>query len=158
MTGLRQLVQKRAPVAMAAILVASLLGACAEPQSAGLWHCRAHSGPEPAELLDWQSDFGEDHPDVSCRVGEGIRAGWWRWHMLSADECRSVTVRPSATAELPEGQSRSRRDAREPIVLNVGDVVTGFTTEDSGESGLIAATSLGYCFLEYQGPEPPLGS
>ena len=144
-------------VAVSAFALSAVLGACADSQQGGLWHCRAHSGPEPAELLDWQSDLDEDHPDVSCRVGEGIRTGWWRWHALSADECRSVTVRPSATAELPEGQSRSRRNAREPIILNSGDVVTGFTTEDLEGSGSIAATSLGYCFLEYHGPDPPLG-
>ncbi|WP_419864852.1 hypothetical protein [Candidatus Poriferisodalis sp.] len=137
-------------------LAAALLGGCAEELGqGGLWECRAHSGPEPAELLDWRSDHDEPHPDVSCRVGVGIRAGWWHWHELSGHECRHVAVSASATAELPEGQSRSRRDAREPILLNAGDVVTGFTTEDSGATGYIAATSISQCFLEFVGTEPP---
>lgn len=142
-------------IAAAVLVLTAGLGGCAEQQQGGLWECRAHSGPEPAEALDWRSDFDEDHPDVSCRVGKGIRAGWWQWHGHSADECLHVAVSPSATAELPDGQARSRRDAREPIVLNEDDVVTGFTTEDSGSAGYIAATERPQCFLEFVGTEPP---
>lgn len=139
-------------------MVAILPGGCAEDVGqGGLWECRAHSGPEPVELLDWRTEHDKPHATVSCRVGVGIRAGWWQWHSFSSDGCRSVAVRPSATADLPDGQSRSRRDAREPIVLNDDDVVTGFTFADNGGSpeGVIAATTGPLCLLEFVGTEPP---
>ena len=65
---------------------------------------------------------------------------------------------PSATAEVPEGQTRSRRDARDPILLNDDDVVTGFTlAEEPGSAGgYIAGTTVPNCFLEYLGTEAPI--
>lgn len=155
-TGSRPLTKRWVHVLAAVALVASLLGGCAEDVGqGGLWECRAHSGPEPVELLDWRTEHDKPHADVSCRVGVGIRVGWWQWHSVSADQCRSVAVRPSATAELPDGQSRSRRDARKPILLNEDDIVTGFTTEDAGGARYIAATTRSLCSLEFVGTEPP---
>ena len=43
------------------------------------WACRAHSGPEPADRLDWEHTSDTPHPEVSCEVGVGILPGWWQW-------------------------------------------------------------------------------
>ncbi|WP_419553095.1 hypothetical protein [Candidatus Poriferisodalis sp.] len=130
-----------------------------EPESAGefegdtSWECRAHSGPEPVDLLDWRDEPGTQHPEVSCVVGEGILAGWWQWHELSATDCIFVVVDSGDEVDRHLHPSQSRRDAREPILLREGEIVEGYSESGNTGSSFTAGISHPSCFLEHIAPE-----
>lgn len=140
---------------LGAATLAAITGSCANDAA---YHvdaapgCRAHVGPEPAELLNWQTDYDRPHPAVSCVVGEGISAGWWQWHESSVPDCTYVAVLP---VDGPDEAVAlwSRRNAIEPVQLREGDVVVGYATVGVGNSGPISSTARAECFLEYIGPE-----
>ena len=113
------------------------------------WECRAHSGPEPADRLDWSADFGSSHPEVSCEVGVGIVAGWWQWAEQSSPECIYVVVDTGDELDQQLHRSQTRRDARSPILLSEGEIVQGYADTEDEYSGFTAATSYPVCFLEY---------
>ena len=115
--------------------------------------CYAHAGPEPADLLDWRTDFDEPHPEVSCVVGEGILAGWWQWHEFSASDCTYVAVLPVDGPDEDGNPFWPRRNAIEPVQLHEGDLVVGYATVGVGSSGPVTATASAACYLEFLGPE-----
>ncbi|WP_419946001.1 hypothetical protein [Candidatus Poriferisodalis sp.] len=142
--------------AIGAVVAMAVIGSCAtdaghhvdaEPG------CRAHAGPEPADLLDWQTDYDQPHPAVSCVVGDGILAGWWQWHEFSAPDCTYVAVLPVEGPDEDGDLFWSRRNAIEPVQLRAGDVVVGYATVGVGNSGPISSTARAECFLEHIGPE-----
>lgn len=142
--------------AVVAAVVMAIIGSCASDAGhhvdAGPG-CKAHAGPEPADLLDWRTDFDEPHPEVSCEVGEGILAGWWQWHEFSAPDCTYVAVLPIDGPDEDGNPFWSRRNAIEPMQLRQGDVVIGYATADVGNSGPISAIASAECFLEHLGTE-----
>lgn len=144
------------PAAIAVAFFATVSGACASDAGhhvdAGPG-CKAHAGPEPADSLDWRTNFDEPHPEVSCVVGEGIRAGWWQWHEFSGPDCTYVAVLPVGGPDEGGNSFWSRRNAIEPVQLREGDVVVGYATVGVGNSGPISATAKAQCFLEYLGTE-----
>lgn len=131
--------------------------------------CYAHSGPEPAELLDWRVKYSsaidssydysqggpqiQGHPEVSCEVGVGILAGWWQWHTMSSHDCAYLAVETADGAGPADDSDWSRLNPIEPILLSEGDVVVGYQTVGQDASRLIGATSHPECFLEYIDPE-----
>ncbi len=117
------------------------------------WRCKAHDGPEPADLLDWLDERGAPQPEVSCVVGEGILAGWWQWHELSATKCIYVAVDSGNKIDQYSHRSQSRRDATEPILLRAGEIVNGYSDTAGTDSSFIAGTSHPNCFLEHIAPE-----
>ena len=117
------------------------------------WACRAHSGPEPADRLDWEHTSDTPHPEVSCEVGDGILPGWWQWSEGSADDCIYVVVDSGDGLDQRRHQSRPRRDARSPILLSEGEIVLGYSDTEDEFSSYIAAISHPSCFLEHKAPE-----
>ena len=121
------------------------------------WQCRAHTGPEPVDRLDWRHVRYESSPEVSCVVGMGILPGWWQWHQFSAPSCIYVVVDTGDELDQALHPSQRRRDAREPIPLREGEIVKGYSDNGREFSRFIAATSHPECFLEHIAPEdqPP---
>lgn len=133
------------------------------------WPCYAHAGPEPAELLDWRVEFSsmtdysqggpqiQGHPEVSCEVGVGIRAGWWQWHRLSSPGCGHLAVERADGAGSASSADRSQRDPIEPVLLSEGEVVVGYELVVQGDARFMAGTSFPECFLEHIAleEEPP---
>ncbi|MYA27285.1 MAG: hypothetical protein F4091_03495 [Acidimicrobiales bacterium] len=163
MFGDSQPARRRLAITIAALTCATASAACATgsgyPASVGghdhggdgYLECQAHTGPEPAVLLDWRTDPDEPHPEVSCVVGTGIRAGWWQWHEFSASDCTYVAVLLADGVDDDGNPSWSRRNAIEPVQLREGDLVIGYATADVGNWGPISGTSRAECFLEYLG-------
>ena len=117
------------------------------------WECRAHTGPEPVDRLDWKHRSGTPHPEVSCKVGVGILPGWWQWSGYSAPDCIYVVVNTGGELSQTWHSGQDRRDARSPILLSEGEIVQGYSDSDEELDGFIAATSHPTCFLEHTAPE-----
>ena len=124
-----------------------------ESELSSNWECRAHSGPEPVDRLDWHGSFGSSQPEVSCEVGVGILAGWWQWTEQSSPECIYVAVDTGDELDQALHRSHTRRDARSPILLSEGEIVQGYSDSKDEYSGYTAATSYPVCFLEHIAPE-----
>ena len=113
------------------------------------WKCYAHDSPEPATELDWYVTTSEDHPDVSCVVGEGIAAGWWRWHDRWAG-CGFVVIQ---VADDPERLRLQRRDASEPILLTASESVAGYSDGEENFSPFTVSKTWPDCTLQLVEPE-----
>ena len=115
------------------------------------WKCYAHAqvGPEPATELDWQVSSFDDHPSVSCVVGEGIAAGWWRWQNPIGN-CRFLVVEDADD----RNHHRLRRiDASEPVELIAGESVRGYALSGDDHDPFRINTTMAECTLQYEGPD-----
>ena len=115
------------------------------------WMCHSHSntGPEPATELDWTPASFDEDLGVSCVVGEGIAAGWWRWHVPGGDCTYLVTQ----DADDPDRRQLRRRDASELLLLTEGESVWGYSESDDDRSPFTVSTSTTTCILQFIEPE-----
>ncbi len=120
-----------------------------EVDSEADWTCYAHVGPEPATQLDWSKASPDDHAGVSCVVGEGIAAGWWRWHNPS-DTCRYLVTQD---ADDPDRHRLRRRDASELLLLTAGESVWGYSASADDLAPFTISTTATQCILDFFGPE-----